>query len=98
MTGDPISAERALELGLVNRVVPADQVLDQAVALAERIGENSPVAVRVSRKLVREALDLTEAEAWKRNTELSLEVFSGGDAIEGATAFAEKRAPVWKST
>ena len=42
--------------------------------------------------------ELTEAEAWKRNYELSLEIFSGGDAIEGATAFAEKRKPVWKST
>jgi enoyl-CoA hydratase len=98
MTGDPITALRALDLGLVNRVVPAEQVLDEAVALAERIGENSPVAVRVSRQLVREALDLTEAEAWKRNNELSLEVFSGGDAIEGATAFAEKRKPVWRSS
>jgi enoyl-CoA hydratase len=98
MTGDPISAARALELGLVNRVVPVEEVLDAAVALAERIGENSPVAVRVSRQLVREALDLNEAQAWKRNNELSLEVFSAGDAIEGATAFAEKREPVWKST
>jgi enoyl-CoA hydratase len=98
MTGDPISAERALELGLVNRVVPTEEVLDTAVALADRIGENSPIAVRISRQLVREALDLTEAEAWKRNTELSLDVFSASDAIEGATAFAEKRPPVWKST
>ncbi|HEY5011154.1 MAG TPA: crotonase/enoyl-CoA hydratase family protein [Acidimicrobiia bacterium] len=98
MTGDPITAERALELGLVNRVVPAEQVLDVAVALAERIGENSPVAVRVSRKLVREAVDLTEAEGWERNTERSMEVFRGGDMIEGATAFAEKRKPVWKSS
>ena len=98
MTGDPITAERALELGLVNRVVPAERVLDEAVALAERIGENSPIAVRLSRQLVREATELTEAEAWKRNYELSLDVFSGGDAIEGATAFAEKRTPVWKSS
>jgi enoyl-CoA hydratase len=98
MTGDPISAERALELGLVNRVVPAERVLDEAVAIAERIGENSPVAVRVSRQLVREAVDLAEAEAWDRNNELSMEVFSAGDAIEGATAFAEKRKPVWKSS
>jgi enoyl-CoA hydratase len=98
MTGDPISAQRALELGLVNRVVPAEQVLDEAVAIAERIGENSPVAVRVSRKLVREAVELTEAEAWVRNDERALEVFRGGDAIEGATAFAEKRKPVWKSS
>ena len=95
MTGDPIDAARALQLGLVNRVVAATRVVDEAIALAERIGENSPVAVRVSRRLVREAVDLNEAEAWKRNNELSLEVFGAGDAIEGATAFAEKRKPNW---
>ena len=98
MTGDPISAQRALELGLVNRVVPADDVLTEAIAIAQRIGENSPVAVRVSRKLVREAIDLDEEAAWQRNDERALEVFRGGDAIEGATAFAEKRKPVWRST
>jgi enoyl-CoA hydratase len=98
MTGDPITAARAAELGLVNRVVPAEQVLEEAVALADRIGENSPISVRISRQLVREAVELTEAEAWKRNDELALEVFRGGDAVEGATAFAEKRKPVWKST
>ena len=47
---------------------------------------------------MKEAGDLTEEQAWQRNLELSLEVFSAGDAIEGATAFAEKRKPVWKST
>jgi enoyl-CoA hydratase len=98
MTGDPIDASRALALGLVNRVVPAATVVDEALALAGVIGENSPVAVRLSRRLVREAVDLSEAEAWKRNAELAGEVFASGDAIEGATAFAEKRAPVWKST
>src|SRR6476646_4501442 len=60
MTGDPISAERALALGLVNRVVPVEQVLDEACALAERIGENSPIAVRLSRQLVREAAEMPE--------------------------------------
>ena len=59
MTGDPIDAQRALQLGLVNRVVPADRVVDEAIALAERIGENSPIAVRNSRRLVREAAELT---------------------------------------
>jgi enoyl-CoA hydratase/carnithine racemase len=97
MTGDPIDADRALALGLVNRVVAGDQVIDSALALADAIAANSPIAVRCARQLVREAGDLSEAEAWARNNELSLEVFSSGDAIEGATAFAEKRAPVWKS-
>jgi enoyl-CoA hydratase len=98
MTGDPIDADRALALGLVNRVVPATEVVDTAVALAERIASNSPIAVRMARKLVREAGELSEAEGWQRTNELAVDVFASGDAIEGATAFAEKRAPVWKST
>lgn len=97
MTGDPISATRAFELGLVNRLVPAERVLDEAIALAERIGENSPIAVRLSRALVKEAADISEAEGWQRNAKYAIEVFSSGDAIEGSTAFAEKRKPNWKS-
>ena len=48
----------------MNRVVPAARVVDEAIALAERIGENSPIAVRKSRQLVREAAELSEAEGW----------------------------------
>jgi len=95
LTGDPIDANRAFELGLVNRVVPRAEVLDAALALAERVCANAPVAVRNARTMVREARDLTEAEAWSRNNQLAIEVFSTKDAIEGATAFAEKRAPKW---
>ena len=98
MTGDPIDAPRALALGLVNRVVPRDRVIDEACALADTIGENSPIAVRLSRRLVREAAELSEADGWKRTNELAVEIFASGDAVEGATAFAEKRTPVWKST
>ena len=95
MIGDQMPAARAYELGLVNRVVPADAVVDEAVALAERIGENSPTAVRVGRRLLRDAVDLSEEAGWARSYELVPEVFGSGDAIEGATAFAEKRPPVW---
>ncbi len=98
MTGDPIDADRALQLGLVNRVVPGARLLDEAIGLANRIGENSPIAVRNSRRLVREAAELSEAEGWARTLELMMPVFESGDAIEGATAFAEKRPPVWRST
>jgi enoyl-CoA hydratase/carnithine racemase len=97
MTGDPIDAQRALALGLVNRVVPAGEVLDAACAIADRIGENSPIAVRLSRQLVREAAEMPEADGWQRTNELAVQVFASGDAVEGATAFAEKRKPVWKS-
>ena len=82
----------------MNQVVPGDQVVGAAIALAERIGENSPIAVRNSRRLVREAAELSEEEGWKRTMELMMPVFESGDAIEGATAFAEKRPPVWRST
>jgi len=98
MTGDPISAGRAFELGLVNRVVPADAVVDEAVTLAERILENSPTAVRVARRLVRESAGLSEDDAWALTYRLAGEAIASGDAIEGATAFAEKRAPVWNET
>jgi len=95
MTGDQIPAARALELGLVNRIVPSDKVVDEAVALAERINENSPTAVRLGRRLVKDAADLTEAQGWARTNELARELFKSGDAIEGAIAFAEKRQPTW---
>jgi enoyl-CoA hydratase len=95
ITGDTIDARRALALGLVNRVVPRDHVVDEALALAGRVAENAPVAVRNALRMVREAVDLTEAEAWPRNNELALEVFSTKDALEGARAFAEKRPPRW---
>ena len=97
MTGDPIDAQRALALGLVNRVAPADQVVAEAFALANRIGDNSPAAVRASRQLVREAAEMSEADGWRRTIELMMPVFESGDAVEGATAFAEKRKPVWRS-
>jgi enoyl-CoA hydratase/carnithine racemase len=97
MTGDPIDAQRALALGLVNRVVTGAEVLDAACAIADRIGENSPIAVRLSRQLVREAAEMPEADGWRRTNELAVQVFASGDAVEGATAFAEKRKPVWQS-
>jgi enoyl-CoA hydratase/carnithine racemase len=95
MTGDPISAERAHTVGLVSRIVPVDDVVDAAVELAERIMENSPSAVRAARALVRGAVDRDEAGGWELTYELARTLIASGDAIEGATAFAEKRQPVW---
>jgi enoyl-CoA hydratase/carnithine racemase len=93
--GEPITAARAHELGLVNQVVPADQVLDAALAMAERIIANSPAAVGGGRTLVRAAADATDSEAWDLNRRIMREVGSSPDAIEGATAFVEKRPPNW---
>jgi len=96
LTADMIDADRAYELGLVNRVVPGDQVLDAAVALAERIARNAPLAVRASKDLMRRVGDISEAEAWKLNDELFGRIGASADAREGAIAFAEKRAPNWR--
>jgi len=98
ITGEPIDAPRALQLGLVNRIVPAAQVVDAALDLAATIAKNGPLAIRNSLTMVREASDLTDEVAWKRNIELALEVFASKDSIEGATAFAEKREPRWTGT
>jgi enoyl-CoA hydratase/carnithine racemase len=96
LTGDKIDAARAAELGLVNAVVPAARVLDEAVALAERVAANGPLAVRVTKRLVRAAATLPAEEVWRLQEELQPVVFGSEDAREGATAFIEKRDPVWK--
>jgi enoyl-CoA hydratase len=94
LTGDTFDAERAREIGLVNRVVPGPDVLDEATALAERIAENGPLAVAVVRRLVRAgAVDGGQA-AWASRGELR-QVFGSEDAREGAQAFVEKRPPRW---
>jgi len=96
MTGEAIDAERAYALGLVNKVVPADQLMTEAVALAERIAANAPLAVRYSKSVMKRAAEVPEAEGWSINGEAVGVVFSSADAMEGPTAFAEKRAPKWQ--
>ena len=96
LTGDPIDAAEAARLGLINKVVPAEAVLDEAIALAERIAANGPLGVQASKTLVRKGAFEPAADVWALHTELQAKVFSSEDAVEGATAFVEKRAPVWK--
>ncbi len=98
LTGESIDAQRALSYGLVNRVVPAGRVVDEALELAGRICANAPLAVQVSKELMKRSLDLDEAQAWDLNGELTARVLTSRDAIEGAVAFAEKRPPVWTGT
>jgi enoyl-CoA hydratase/carnithine racemase len=93
LTGEPISAQRAHELGLINRVVPAAEVLPAALALAAVINANGPLAVQATKKLMWEEMGPDTAA---RVGEVSGPVFGSEDAREGATAFAEKRAPNWK--
>jgi enoyl-CoA hydratase len=96
LTGDPISAERAYELGLVNRITEPGGALTEALALAEAIAANGPLALAATKRILTEGAAWTEAEFWAKQGEISGPVFGSEDAREGATAFAEKRAPVWK--
>ncbi len=96
LTGEFISAQRAYELGLINRVVSPGTALEQAMALAEAIAANGPLAVAASKKVVALAEDWTRDNMFEKQNDITQPVFSSEDAIEGATAFAEKRAPNWK--
>jgi enoyl-CoA hydratase/carnithine racemase len=95
LTGDTIDAARAQALGLVNRVVPPDRVVDEAIALGERIAENGPLGLRAVKRLTLDAVDLPGDEVWRRQEQVSPEVVGSADAREGARAFVEKRTPVW---
>jgi enoyl-CoA hydratase len=96
LTGDPVDAQRASDLGLVNRVVPEGSALDGALELAATIAANGPLAVAATKQVARSARDWTSEEGWKRQDEILSPVFVSEDAQEGAAAFAEKRDPVWK--
>jgi enoyl-CoA hydratase len=96
LTGDPITAQRAAELGLVNRVTPEGGALDGALELAAAIAANGPLAVAVTKQVARAARDWSSEEAWAKQLDLVLPVFVSQDAQEGATAFAEKRPPRYR--
>lgn len=95
LTGDFIDAVRAYELGLINRVTEGG-ALDGAMDLARTIAANGPLAVRVSKQIVKESRGWPMEERYERQTQLIAPVFVSEDAREGAAAFAEKRKPVWK--
>jgi enoyl-CoA hydratase len=96
LTGDPITAEVAHHHGLVNRLVEPGEALDAAIALAERICANAPVAVRESRRVVIEATNAPDDVGWKMSLEGMAAAMSSEDFGEGLTAFIDKRPPVWK--
>jgi len=96
LTGDPVSAERLYQVGLVNQLVAADAVFERALALASRICENGPLAVKASRQIIVDGADLDFDARWKMSIKVGLPVFATQDAMEGSRAFVEKRKPVWK--
>ena len=96
ITADPITAEEAANYGLVARVTAKGEAVEGALALAERIAQNAPLAVAASKKIIQATTQgLTEEELWALNTELQIPVFTSNDAREGPVAFAEKRPPNW---
>lgn len=96
LTGDPISAERGHELGLVNRLVDPGGALDAALDLAERIARNGPLALAATKLILERQFAWSEGEFWARQGEIAGPVLVSEDAREGAVAFSEKREPVWR--
>ena len=99
ITADPITAEEAYNYGLVARLTEKGGAVEGALALAERVAQNAPLAVAASKKIIEATTQgLTEEELWALNTELQIPVFTSNDAREGPVAFAEKRPPNWTGT
>lgn len=96
LTGDPIPAPEAHRWGLVNHLTAPGGALAGARELAARIGANGPLAVRASKQIIVDSADWTAEEMWERQERTARPVNTSGDAREGAAAFAEKRAPVWR--
>lgn len=96
LTAETIGARRAYEVGLVNRVVPADALLETAVGLAERIAAMAPLTVRAHKQVVRLAAEMERSAALEAADALFESVYESEDAQEGPRAFREKREPVWK--
>ena len=95
MTGEPVSAAEAHRIGLVNRVLPLDQLRAEALSLARQIASRGPLAVRAARRAVLHGAGLPLADGLAIEAEQFLVVMRSDDAVEGATAFAQKRPPVY---
>src|SRR6478672_8669407 len=98
LCADLIDARRALEMGLLNAVVPEDALLDKAFEYAARITKNAPLAIQATKRSALEGLKLDMREAYRNESRISREVFATEDAKEGPRAFAEKRAPRWSGS
>jgi enoyl-CoA hydratase len=97
LTAEAFPAERALELGLLNEIVPEEQLMDRAFEWARRITANAPLAVQATKESVLRGLSVTLDEAYGIEQELSQKIFATEDAKEGPRAFAEKRDPNWQA-
>lgn len=95
-TAEPISAQRAYEIGFVNRVVPPAQLMDEARALARRLVANAPLSLRNFKEMAYRSLDMSEPAIAALTTRIYDQLLLSEDAREGPQAFAEKRQPEWK--
>ena len=95
LCADLIPAERAMAMGLLNAIVPHDELLDAARAYARRITANAPLAVQATKRSVWEGLGMSLRDAYRNEAVISSEIFATEDAKEGPRAFAEKRPPQW---
>ncbi len=95
LTGDPITAERAADLGLVNQLCPPEEVVDAALALVARVTANAPLAVRESRRVLLAAADLDDEAGWESSAAGVAVAVGAADFEEGIKAFIEKRPPTW---
>jgi enoyl-CoA hydratase/carnithine racemase len=98
LTGDLIDATRAYEIGLVNRVVPDDQVFEQAMRLATSVARHSPAAVGFGKMAFYKQIEVPLADAYDLTAEVMVENLMHCDAVEGIGAFLDKRKPTWKGT
>ena len=98
LTGENLSAERAHELGMVNALAEPGSALDGAIALAEKIAANGPLAVAATKRIIVESRGWTLGSRWAEQSKILGPVFVSNDAKEGAIAFAEKRTPNWTGT
>jgi enoyl-CoA hydratase len=97
LTGDPWPAERFHALGVVNRIAEPGSAVAEAEALAQAIVKNGPLALAASKEIVQRQFDWTSENAWQEQAAISGHVFASDDAKEGASAFKEKRDPVWRN-
>ncbi len=96
LTGDPLPADRFYELGLVNRLAEPGSAVEVALELAATLAKNGPLALIASKRILQEQFDWQSSEMWERQAEITAPVMSSEDAREGASAFKEKREPVWR--
>jgi enoyl-CoA hydratase/carnithine racemase len=98
LTGEPIDAETACEWGLINRVVPADELEAAVSALVEKVAGSSPLTVRIGKEAFYEQIELDEPGAYALTRGVMVANAQAGDAQEGMGAFLEKRPPTWSGT